>query len=260
MTKISAVIITFNEERNIERCLRSLHGVADEIVVVDSFSTDNTEEICRQYKVKFIQNKWPGYTEQKNFANSQASHDHILSLDADEALSEELRNNILSNKGNDLGPGYEINRLTNYCGHWIKHGSWYPDRQLRLFNRTKGKWEGERIHERFVMADGKKPERLKGDLLHYSYYTIGEHVDQANHFTTITAEVAFSNGKKASFLKVFVNPAFKFIRDFFLRLGFMDGYHGFLVARISAYATFLKYSKLRQLNREVKSSQKSGKK
>jgi glycosyltransferase involved in cell wall biosynthesis len=248
MTKISAAIITFNEEKNIERCLKSLEEVADEIIVVDSYSSDKTEAICLEHGVKFIKNKWPGYTEQKNFANNQASFNHILSLDADEALSEELRKNILLEKEKGLSTAYEMNRLTNYCGHWIKHGSWYPDRQLRLFDRTKGQWKGEKIHEKFVLTNGDKPRKLKGNLLHYSYYSIAEHIDQANHFTTITAEVAFAKGKKASLIKIMVNPAFKFVRDFFLKLGFLDGYHGYLVAKISANATFLKYSKLRHLN------------
>lgn len=254
MTRISAVVITFNEERNIARCLQSLKGVADEIVVVDSLSTDRTEEICRSFGTNLIKNPWPGYTEQKNYANAQASHDFILSLDADEALSEELRKSILKEKEKGLAPAYEMNRMTNYCGHWIRHGSWYPDRQLRLFNKTKGRWEGEKIHERFVTGEGEKPRRLGGDLLHYSYYTIAEHVDQANRFTTLTAEVAFTKGKRASLPRILLSPVFRFIRDYIFRLGFLDGYHGFLVAQISANATFLKYIKLRQMHHQQRYS------
>jgi len=252
MTKISAVIITFNEERNIARCLQSVKDVADEVVVVDSYSTDRTEEICRSFGVVFIQNEWLGYSGQKNYANAQASYDHILSIDADEALSETLREEIIKQKETDLKPAYEMNRMTNYCGHWIRYGSWYPDRQLRLFSRKTGRWDGEKIHEKFRPDDGITPAFLKGDLLHFSYYSIHEHLGQANHFTTLTAEVAFSRGKKAPLFKVLLSPFFRFIRDYFLMAGFLDGYPGFLVARISAFASFLKYSKIRQIHKETK--------
>jgi glycosyltransferase involved in cell wall biosynthesis len=247
MVRLSAVIITFNEERNIARCLESIGGLCDEIVVVDSFSNDNTQKICEQYGAKFIRNKWPGYTEQKNFANSQANNDHILSLDADEALSPELRASILRAKESWTSPAYEMNRLTNYCGKWIRHGSWYPDRQLRLFDRTRGSWQGQKIHERFVLSGDEKPGFLEGDILHYSYYTISGHVAQANHFTDLTAEAAHLKGKNATMWKVIFSPAFKFMRDYFFKLGFLDGYFGYVVCRISAHATFLKYIKLREL-------------
>lgn len=252
MTKISAVIITFNEERNIARCLQSVKDVADEVVVVDSYSTDRTEEICRSFGVIFMQNEWLGYSGQKNYANAQASHDHILSLDADEALSETLREEIVKEKEKGLKHAYEMNRMTNYCGHWIRYGSWYPDRQLRLFNRTSGRWDGEKIHEKYRPDERIRPEFLKGDILHFSYYSIQEHLDQANHFTTLTAQVAFSRGKTAPLVKVMANPLLRFFRDFFLRAGFLDGYHGFLIARISAFATFLKYIKIRQLHQQTK--------
>jgi glycosyltransferase involved in cell wall biosynthesis len=254
MPGISVVVITFNEEKNIRRCLESVKDLADEMVVVDSFSTDGTEEICQELGARFIRNEWPGYTEQKNFANQQASNEWVLSLDADEALSEELRETISKIKDAPGLNGYLMNRMTNYCGSWIRHGSWYPDRQLRFFNRNKGKWEGEKIHERFVMNEGEKTGLLKGDLLHYSYYTVEEHVKQANHFTTLTAEVAFSRGKKAPLLKIFFSPIIKFLRDYLFKLGFLDGYAGFLVAQISANATFMKYVKLRELRQNSKTN------
>jgi hypothetical protein len=173
-------------------------------------------------------------------------YDHILSIDADEALSDELRRSILEVKEKWISDGYEMNRLTNYCGSWIRHGSWYPDRKLRLFDRRKGSWSGE-IHE-MIDLNGKKGF-LRGDLLHYSYYSVSEHIRQANHFTDLTAKEAFSRGKKAGMLKVLFSPCIKFIRDYVFLLGFLDGYHGFLVCRVSAWATFLKYAKLRQLYR-----------
>ena len=145
---LTAVIITKNEEFNISRCLQSLKDVADEIVVVDSFSTDSTEEICKSFNVRFVQQEWLGYSEQKNFANSLASNDWIFSIDADEVLSDELKKSILELKNKNISDDnvFSMNRLTNYCGHWIRHCGWYPDRKIRIWNRKVGKWQGE-IHE-----------------------------------------------------------------------------------------------------------------
>ena len=140
-----------------------------------------------------------------------------------------------------------MNRLTNYCGTWIRHCGWYPDTKLRLFNRDKFEWGGERIHETTVKTDpAATTAMLSGDLHHYSYYSISQHITQANHFTDITATIAIEKGKKASLLKIIFSPAFKFFRDYFIKLGFLDGYYGFVVCRISAQATFMKYSKIRQ--------------
>ena len=254
MIRISVVIITFNEEKNIGRCLGSVQDIADEVMVVDSFSTDKTREICISFGVKFIENKWPGYIEQKNFGNKLAANDLILSLDADEALSEELRNSIIKVKEHPTHDVYSMNRLTNYCGKWIRHGGWYPDRQTRLFDRRKGCWEGEMIHEKFVPEPGSVIGHLNGDLLHYSYDSIEGHVRQANHFTDLTASAAYKRGKRSSFWKICTRPAFKFLRDYIIKLGFLDGYYGYMVCRISAFATFLKYSKLRELHRQHKTS------
>ncbi|MFA4851197.1 MAG: glycosyltransferase family 2 protein [Bacteroidales bacterium] len=248
MFQFSVVIITFNEERNIARCLKSLGEVADEIIVVDSFSTDKTAEICQKFPVKFILKEWMGYSPAKNFANSMANNDYILSIDADEALSDELRKAILELKKSDnLFDAYRFNRLANYCGKWIHHCSWYPNTKLRLWNRHKGEWEGE-IHEEVKMKSSAKVGFIKGDLLHYSYYSIEQHINQVNVFTDLTAKAAFKKGKKAGCLKILFSPFIKFTRDYFFRLGFLDGYAGFVICRISAHATFLKYAKLRQLN------------
>jgi len=254
MTKLSAVIITLNEEKNIGRCIDSLKGVADEIIVVDSGSTDGTEDICREKEVRFEFNTWQGYIEQKNFANSLATHDYIFSIDADEALSEELRKSILEAKEQFDADAYEMNRLTNYCGKWIRHGGWYPDRKLRLFHRDKYQWGGERIHEQMVNKDANtRVSYLKGDLLHYSYYDIAQHISQANHFTNMTAALAVEKGKRAGMYKIIFSPLVKFIRDYIIRLGFLDGYYGYVVCRISAQATFMKYAKIRQLRKDKKS-------
>ncbi|OQX80975.1 MAG: glycosyl transferase [Bacteroidetes bacterium 4484_249] len=255
MPKISVVIITLNEEANIGRCIDSVEDVADEIVVVDSYSTDKTEEIAKTKGAKFILNKFEDYVKQHEFANTQASYDLILSLDADEALSDDLRESIINVKKYWKHDGYSMNRKTNYCGKWINHSGWYPDIKLRLYDRRKGKWTGQKIHERFSLFEGSTKGHMKGDLLHYSFNSITQHVNQANKFTDLTAQAAFENGKKSSMFKIIFNPVLKFIRDYFFNLGFLDGYYGFVVCQISANATFLKYVKLKQLNKSSKTLQ-----
>ena len=249
MPKLSVVIITYNEERNIGRCLQSVQDIADDIVVVDSFSKDKTRAICEKYGVKFIEHAFEGYINQKNFANSKAAYRHQLSLDADEAISEELKKEILKVKNDWHQDGYRMNRMTNYCGQWIRHCGWYPDTKLRLYDSSKGKWEGVFIHEKFEMTPGSKIGFLKGDILHYSYYTIEEHILQANKFSTIAAKELMSLGKKAGLFQIIINPAAKFIRNYLLRLGFLDGFYGFVICRIAASETFLKYVKAWQIKR-----------
>ncbi len=245
---ISAVIITFNEQKNIARCIQSLVGIADEIVVVDSFSTDQTVNIATDLGAKVIQNAWQGYSQQKNFGNEKAQFQWILSLDADEAISNELKTNILKIKTNTTADGYYISRLTNYCGHWIKYGDWYPDQKLRLWNKAKGQWQGL-IHEVVSMSVAANTATLKGDILHYSYYSIMEHVAQMNKFTEIMAEDNALKNKKASLVKIICSPPVKFIKGYFIKLGFLDGFYGFVVAAMSAHATFLKYCRTRELQK-----------
>jgi len=246
--QLSAVIITYNEERNIARCLDSLKDLADEIVVVDSYSTDATVEICTSYGAKVFQHKFEGHIQQKNYAVEKASFESILSLDADEVLSEELRRSIAAAKSAWNYDGYEMNRLTNYCGSWIKHGGWYPDRKLRLFNKRKGKWTGVNPHDRYTMNDAQAPVgELSGDILHYSYYSISDHLKQVDYFTEISARVLFEQGRKASLARLIIAPGFRFFRDYVLKCGFLDGYNGFVVCKVSSYAVFLKYAKLRNL-------------
>jgi glycosyltransferase involved in cell wall biosynthesis len=247
MPKISAVIITLNEEKNIGRCIDSLHDVADEILVVDSFSEDKTEFIAKNKGARFIQNEFEDYVKQHMFADKYATYDHILSLDADEELSADLIESVKSVKKYWKHDGYSMNRMTNYCGKWIKHSGWYPDIKLRLYDKRKGKWTGNKIHERFTLVEGSTKGHLKGDLFHYSFNTISQHVNQANKFTDLTALAAFESGRKSNGLKIFFNPIFKFIRDYFFNFGFLDGYYGFVICQISANATFLKYIKLREL-------------
>jgi glycosyltransferase involved in cell wall biosynthesis len=247
MEKISAIIITYNEEKNIARCLQSLQGVADEVIVVDSGSTDKTEEICRQYGAKTIRQKWLGYGAQKNFANTFAQHSYILSLDADEALSDTLKKSILEIKQNSPAEAYSVNRLTCYCGQWIKHCGWYPDSKIRLWKKEKVKWSLEELHEKIILTPNAAIRHLKGDLLHYSYYSISEHILQLDKFTEVGAREYLKKGKKVSVVKIIYKAAWKFIRDYLIKLGVLDGYYGFVICAISAFATFAKYVKARQL-------------
>lgn len=247
MTPISVVIITFNEERNIARCLDSVREVADEIIVLDSFSTDRTEEICRSKGAKFFRHKFDGHIEQKNRAITYASNPHVLSLDADEALDETLIRSILEVKKNRTADGYTMNRLTNYCGTWIRHCGWYPDKKLRLWDSRLGRWEGINPHDRYVMQGNAKIMHLKGDILHYSYYSREDHYKQVEYFTDISSRAFWKAGKRVGILKWYFSPVVKFVRDYVIKLGFLDGSAGFTISRISAYATFLKYKKLRKL-------------
>jgi glycosyltransferase involved in cell wall biosynthesis len=247
MIKISAAIITLNEEINIKRCLDSLQGIVDEIIVVDSYSSDKTEEICAKYDVKFIKQKFLGHIEQKNFALDQTSHEIVLSLDADEAIDEKLKSEILKVKSNFSADAYYFNRLTNYNGHWVRHCGWYPDKKLRLFKKSKCRWSGMNPHDIIELDTGATQKYLKGDLLHYSYNSISDHVNQTNKFTTIAAKAAFSKGKRSNIFKIITRPILKFLKDYFLKRGFMDGRYGFIICCINGLSALLKYSKIKEL-------------
>ncbi|MBI4945150.1 MAG: glycosyltransferase family 2 protein [Bacteroidetes bacterium] len=249
MPQISVVIITFNEEKNIERCLDSVKDIADDIVVVDSFSADKTEDICKAKGVRFVQHKFDGHIEQKNWAITQAKGPCVLSLDADEALSDELKQSILAIKNNWEKDGYYMNRLTNYCGQWIRHSGWYPDKKLRLWDSQKGKWAGINPHDKFEMFEGDKATGfLKGDILHYSYYSVEDHYKQVEKFSAISSDVLHVQNRNVSYPMIFLKAGFKFFRNYFLKLGFLDGKYGFIVCKISARETYLKYLKLYRLN------------
>ena len=247
MVKLSAVIITLNEEKNIGRCLEAFKHLVDDIVIVDSNSTDKTAEIAESYGARIVQKKFDGYVKQKNFANAQAKFDHILSLDADEVLSPTLQNSIAKAKDSFDADGYTLNRLTNYAGKWVRHSGWYPDRKLRLFDRRKGRWEGLLIHEELKMDEDAKIDHLEGDLLHYSFNSVEEHKRQSEKFTTLGAQADFQKGKKAPFYKIWLGPVVKFIQSYIFRLGFLDGKTGFTICWLSAAATHHKYVKLKQL-------------
>ena len=184
MIKISAVIITLNEEKNIVRCIRSLERVVDEVVVVDSFSTDKTEELVNNLGARFIQHPFHGYRNQKNYAIQQAKNDYILSLDADEALSSELEESIIKIKNQDTKDAYKISRLNNYKGKWIYNTDWYPESSIRLFDRRKGLWTGDNVHERVGLLHGTSVGKLNGDILHWRYGSYEEQLEDKIKDTT----------------------------------------------------------------------------
>jgi glycosyltransferase involved in cell wall biosynthesis len=248
MLKLSGVIITFNEERNIKQCLESLVNVVDEIVVVDSFSTDKTKSICAAFNVTFIEQEFLGYIEQKNFALTQARHDHIVSLDGDESLSKTLQDSIIALKMNWKLDGYYANRLNNFCGQWIKHSDWYPNKKLRVFDKRKAEWKGINPHDNVQLHDTtSKTGHLKGDILHKTYQSYEEFNQKTEYFSTIAAKAYYDKGKKGSIFKIIWNPSWAFFKSYILRLGFLDGYKGFIICKGTAQITYLKYTKLREL-------------
>ena len=247
---ISAVIITCNEERNIGRCLDSLQDLVDEVVVVDSGSHDGTESICLAQGVRFVRHEWEGYSEQKNFANGLASQEWILSLDADEALSPALRTSLmqLRNHPPEGHVAFRFHRLTNYCGHFVRYCGWYPDSKIRLWRSGSARWEG-RVHE--ILAFEAEPHvvTLDGDLLHYSYYSISEHAERQNRYSLLAAEKAYEGGRRCGLSAVVLKPVWTFLRDYLLRLGFLDVATGLIICRFNAHYTFMKYARLRELCR-----------
>lgn len=251
MIKLSVVIITLNEEKNIGRCLQAVKGLADEIVVVDSLSTDRTKEICLEHGARFIEQKFLGYQDQKNFAHNLATHDYVLSLDADEVLSETLYEEIKKVKSHFSYDGYDFNRLTNYNGTFIYHCGWYPDRKVRLVKKNKAKWGGGNIHEG-LEVDGTV-HHLNGDLLHYSFDSISSHVLQANKFSTMEARERFNKGQRANVSKLVTRPFVQFFKDYILRKGFLDGHYGFIICFVNSLYVLLKYAKMMdmQLNKKT---------
>ena len=245
---LSATIITFNEERNIERCLLSLKDLCDEIVVVDSGSNDRTVEIALALGAKVIHQPFLGHIGQKNFAITQASGDWILSLDADEALDDQLKKSVKEAMQHPEGTAYAMNRLTSYCGHWVHHSGWYPDTKVRLFKKGQGQWSGVNPHDYYQPNGNEVPKLLKGDILHYSYYTAADHFKQIEFFGRIASEELFARGKKVPELMIWLKVIGQFIKSFFLRAGFLDGKTGWLISVRSAYATLVKYRKLAALH------------
>lgn len=254
MTKISGVIIAYNEEQYIAKCLESLQGIVDEILVVDSFSTDETLQICEKHGARVIQRAFIGFTDQKNYATEQAKFDYVLSLDADEALSEELKASILELKPTMDGEGYAFNILNHYCGKWIHHSSWYPGTKIRLYNKHKARWYSPtNIHETITLDNPKSVVKLKGDLLHWAYDSFSEHHLKIDTYTTLSAVNYVKNkSKKVPYTKIIINPFWKFFKNYFINRGFLDGFQGFVICCMSGYTTFLKYIKIIELQQNEK--------
>jgi len=248
---LSVIIIAFNEENCIGRCIDSVKKVADEIIVLDSFSTDATVEIARSKGAIVRQEKFRGYIEQKNRALQLSSHNFVLSLDADEALDQQLVKSILAAKKKLSVKAYKMNRCANYCGQFIRHGLWYPDQKIRLFDKRIAIWGGTNPHDKVELAQKTPVKHLKGNILHYSYKNIEDHIQQNNHFSTISARTLFERGKRSGWSKIVVNPLWAFINGYILRAGFLDGFYGFVIAINASHYTFMKYIKLYRMQRQA---------
>ncbi len=242
---ISVVIITYNEQDRLEPTLKSVADIASELIVVDSYSTDDTIKISKKYTKKVFQRKWINYSDQKNFANSKASFPWILSLDADERLSTELHGELLQLKNKEPeSNGFSMPRQVFYLGRWIKHTVWYPDRKLCLFRKDKANWEGELVHERLVIEGEIK--KLKGAILHFTYSNIHEHLDQINASSDLAAQKLYAKQKKCGWGRLVLLPIFGFIRSYYFKAGILDGFAGFVVSVLHGYSIFLRYAKLRE--------------
>jgi (heptosyl)LPS beta-1,4-glucosyltransferase len=248
--KLTVTVITHNEAKNIGAALESVSW-ADEIIVVDSRSTDETVSIAKKYTTRIEIRDWAGYSDQKNFAAGLASHDWILSLDADErvtpALAREIRE--LLNRGPQY-KGYRVSRVTYYLGRWLHSTDWYPDYQLRLYDRRSGRWNPRRVHESFELANGR-PGRLQHHLEHYAYRDVSDHVSSIDHYTTLAAEQWMTEGRRTNLLEIAVHPPVAFLRNYVLRLGIRDGSAGFLVSALNSYYVFMKLVKLWEIQNEL---------
>ena len=244
--KITATIITLNEERNIARAIESLR-CCDEILILDSGSIDRTVELAAKLGVRVIEDGWRGYAGQKNWAADQASHDWILSLDADEALSEALEAEILNLKKD--GPrcdAYTMPRLARYLGRWIYHAGWYPDRKIRLYDRNKAHWVGEFVHES-VRSHGHIGA-LEGDILHFTCDSLSEHLKTLDRYTTLAAQELAASKVPVPIWSLIFDPPWNFVRAYVFQRGFMDGLEGLIISYMAAFYTFLKYSKARNMS------------
>ena len=249
MELLSVVIITYNEEKNIGRCLDSVRDVADEIIVLDSYSTDATVQIAESKGATVYRQKFAGYISQKNKALELATHNYVLSLDADEALNETLKKSILKVKEGFAFRAYKMNRCANYRGSFIRHGSWYPEAKVRLFDRRFLRWGGFDPHDRVIVPSNVAVCPLKGDLLHYICESVDEHKKRNDNFSTIAARSLYRLGKKTNWLKIVASPTWSFLYAYLFRAGFLNGYNGLMIAYHQARYHFLKYAKLYSLQK-----------
>ena len=248
---VSAIVVCFNEEDRIADCLESVRW-CDEIVVVDSFSTDRTAEICRRYADRFVQQEWAGYRDQKAFAHSLATRDWVLVVDADERVTLELRQEIIDalNRDGQAYAGYAVPRLVYFLRRWWRRGGWYPDYGVRLFRRERASWGGTDPHEE-IIVDGRIC-RLKNPLHHYSYRNMDDHIQRINRYTSLSSRELKKEGEGWRRSDALLRPAVRFFRFYILERGFLEGFAGFYVALTAAFYVFLKYAKLWELEIEEK--------
>jgi glycosyltransferase involved in cell wall biosynthesis len=245
MIPLSAVVITFNNAKKLAKCIEALRGVTDDIVVVDSFSTDNTAQICQEKNVRYFQKAWIGYSDQKNFGNEQAKNDWIVSIDDDEFISEVLAKNILEKF--DKIPDFDAINLpfrTVFCGKLIRFGSMNPESHVRVFNKKLIHWNTEDVHEQLTIGSHHRIEQVNGYVFHHTVDTPEQFAQKTDRYAQLFAEKAKKMGKKSLWLKRFISPSFRFIREYFFKLGFLDGYYGWFIAKENARYTYLKYQYL----------------
>ncbi|MEO7176069.1 MAG: glycosyltransferase family 2 protein [Saprospiraceae bacterium] len=250
--QLSVIICTHNEAARIAACLQSLRGVADEIIVVDDASTDQTVLIASSLGARVVQEPWRGFGAQKNQAAELAAHHYVLSLDADEALSPQMQQSIVLAKQKGLQGVYSLDRINKYYGKYLRHGLENPDHKARLYPKDICSWSLDKVHERLLMPDDLSIQLLEGKLLHDTYPKFSDHVQKADRYTSLAAAQYFADGKKASIAKIIFSPWAVFIKAYFLKLGLLDGLHGFILAYMHAQGTFLKYVKLWDLQRVQK--------
>jgi len=258
MVKISVCMITFNNTRTVEKALKSVLPWAHEIIVVDSFSTDNTPDIVKKYTNNFEQRQWPGHMDQYNHCISKAKNNWVIFIDADEEISSELAREIMQSTETESGKydGYIIHRRTFYLGRWIMHGGWVPDYEIRLFKKSKGAFEGG-LHAKVIVQG--KVGTLNHFYFHYNYKDIADQIDTINNYSDTAARDMIAEGRKFNFIDLIFRPPFRFIKEYLVKRGFMDGMPGFVIAISTVYYVFIKYAKLWELQKDLKESNKSEK-
>ncbi|MBX3102119.1 MAG: glycosyltransferase family 2 protein [Bacteroidetes bacterium] len=246
---ISVTIIALNEAANLPRCLASVQGLADEVLVADTGSADETVAIAQAHGAKVLSLPWQGYAATKNTLNTHAQYAYILSLDADEALSPALLEALQALKPHLAGQAVSFPRLTSWCGHWVRHCGWYPDVKVRLFPQDAARWEGAYVHETLQCIHGTRVQHLPHDLLHYSIDSIARHLETVRTYSALQARELAARRKKGLRLKAWVSPSWRFFQMFVLKGGFRDGHAGFVICKLSALAVFLKYTQAIELIR-----------
>jgi glycosyltransferase involved in cell wall biosynthesis len=248
---VSVVIITKNEAHIIGTTLQSLQGITDDFIIVDSGSTDNTIEICKNFGAKIIETGWDGYGPNKNKGINAAKYNWILNLDADEAIDTELKTAIQNLEFADENTVYNFKFKNFFCNKWIRFGEWAGDKHVRLFNRNKIKWNSAAVHEGLTLTTGTKIIMLPGNILHYTVQNINEYISKTVMYAKLNATKYHLQGRQSNFFKLRMAPGLTFFQHYILRLGFLDGWEGYLIAKTTAWYTFLKYSFLKEMNKKI---------